>query len=195
MEMHRYFIIVLIALFLILIFKTIIGIKMRVGNVIGIIPVNKFIFIMGKISGFLVAAFMFFTAIFYDTFFRLPLNIFHSVPLFLAWISVALTIVSLIIVYISFNNLGNSNKFALPNNEQMELKTCGIYRFSRNPMYVGLALVCIASCVYFPHPINIALAFICIWIHHKVILSEERFLEKAFGEKYMEYKKKVRRYI
>jgi protein-S-isoprenylcysteine O-methyltransferase Ste14 len=72
----------------------------------------------------------------------------------------------------------------------------GIYRFTRNPMYLGmallylglaLALASVSALVLFP----VLLAV----IQTQVIAREERYLEAKFGEGYRSYKAAVRRWI
>ncbi len=72
----------------------------------------------------------------------------------------------------------------------------GPYTLSRNPMYVGWTLIYIgisfaANTVW---TLEI-LPFVLIYIHFVDISREERVLEEKFGEKYRQFKSRVRRYI
>jgi protein-S-isoprenylcysteine O-methyltransferase Ste14 len=76
------------------------------------------------------------------------------------------------------------------------LVVSGAYRFTRNPMYLGMSFLLIGWAL------NLAnlLAFIgpilfVIYITRFQILLEERVLSKIFGNEYTEYKNKVRRWI
>jgi protein-S-isoprenylcysteine O-methyltransferase Ste14 len=95
---------------------------------------------------------------------------------------------------LAFRDLGDSLRVGLPGEETL-LKTKGIYRFSRNPIYVGVDLIAIASVFFLPVILNIAFAIIGIAIHHAIILSEEEFLEGRFGEDWLNYKRTTRRYF
>jgi len=72
----------------------------------------------------------------------------------------------------------------------------GIYSYSRNPVYIAMALIffgvkLIFNSVWFtPFLVLVLLA-----MHYGVILREERYLENKFGEEYLSYKIKVRRWI
>ncbi len=72
----------------------------------------------------------------------------------------------------------------------------GIYSISRNPIYVAMLLIYLGltlifnSVWFFPFLILVLIA-----MQFGVILREERYLEKKFGAEYLEYKKKVRRWI
>lgn len=110
------------------------------------------------------------------------------------WIGIALYAAGLIIVIFGFFGLGSSVSVGLPE-EKTRLKTGGIYQFSRNPMYLGGFVMCLGSCVYSIHIINFILFAITFAIHHSIVLKEELFLEKRFDLNWVEYKKKVRRYL
>jgi protein-S-isoprenylcysteine O-methyltransferase Ste14 len=75
------------------------------------------------------------------------------------------------------------------------LSTRGIYRFSRNPIYLGVILINVASCIFFPNLFNVILAALATGIQHRIILSEEKFLEGRFGEAWRQYRKSTGRYF
>ena len=76
------------------------------------------------------------------------------------------------------------------------LVTDGPFAFSRNPMYVTLTVVsvAIALVVNTAWPI-IFLPATLVAIHYGVILREERYMERLFGEEYLRYKARVRRWL
>ena len=80
--------------------------------------------------------------------------------------------------------------------ETSVLLTEGMYRYSRNPMYLGLLLLIIAATIWFGtwFGIIISLLFILLMNIFQIIPEEEALLQ-IFGEEYLEYKKKVRRWI
>ena len=72
----------------------------------------------------------------------------------------------------------------------------GIYRFSRNPMYLSLAGLLVAWAVYLQSAVSFLGVFLFVYfITQWQIKPEEYWLEKKFGESYLAYKKKVRRWI
>jgi protein-S-isoprenylcysteine O-methyltransferase Ste14 len=76
------------------------------------------------------------------------------------------------------------------------LQTNGIYSISRNPMYLGLVLIYLGLTFQFGNWWTIfLLPILIIVITYRVILPEERYLTRAFGDEYADYKKKVRRWI
>lgn len=71
----------------------------------------------------------------------------------------------------------------------------GLYRFSRNPMYVAF-FVYLLGCVLLTASIILSLELFFFQLSaHWIILAEERWCIKNFGEKYIRYMKKVRRYL
>jgi protein-S-isoprenylcysteine O-methyltransferase Ste14 len=76
------------------------------------------------------------------------------------------------------------------------LQTNGVYGISRNPMYVGLAFVYLGITCFIGNWWNIILfPLLILIIQGFVIKSEEKYLERAFGDKYLEYKRRVRRWL
>lgn len=74
--------------------------------------------------------------------------------------------------------------------------TSGIYRVTRNPMYVGFLLWLIAWAVYLGNPVTLVgpLAFVA-YMNRFQIRPEERILAATFGASYESYLARVRRWI
>ncbi|HET6528526.1 MAG TPA: isoprenylcysteine carboxylmethyltransferase family protein [Balneolaceae bacterium] len=76
------------------------------------------------------------------------------------------------------------------------LVTGGIYRYSRNPMYLGFDIVLAAFGFYLSNFLSIALtALFILYMSKYQIQPEERVLESKFGDVFKEYKKQTRRWI
>jgi protein-S-isoprenylcysteine O-methyltransferase Ste14 len=76
------------------------------------------------------------------------------------------------------------------------LQTNGIYSISRNPMYVGLAIVYLGITCLIGNWWNIILfPLLLLIVQEYIIKSEEKYLNRAFGKEYLEYKNKVRRWL
>jgi dienelactone hydrolase/protein-S-isoprenylcysteine O-methyltransferase Ste14 len=76
------------------------------------------------------------------------------------------------------------------------ITTSGPYRFSRNPLYLGVTLMYLGLAL----PFNtwwsvLVLAPIALVMHRGVVRREERYLEGKFGEPYRQYRLRVRRYL
>lgn len=110
------------------------------------------------------------------------------------YIAFGCLITGAICIFLSSFYLGRSMRIGLPTNFTA-LKTKGIYRFSRNPLYVGLHLITLASVFYTFLWWVVLPGLFSFFVYHLIILGEEKFLESRFGTEYSEYKHKVRRYI
>ncbi|WP_420315894.1 methyltransferase family protein [Ekhidna sp.] len=76
------------------------------------------------------------------------------------------------------------------------LVTSGVYRYTRNPMYLGMALVILGGIVRIGNPIGILGVVFFIWyIDRFQILPEEESLTKIFGEEYRQFCEQVRRWV
>ena len=74
--------------------------------------------------------------------------------------------------------------------------TTGPYRWTRNPMYLGMALIYAGLAIGFDGPVALALLpLVLATIQTQVIAREERYLEAKFGDDYRRYKSKVRRWL
>ena len=74
--------------------------------------------------------------------------------------------------------------------------TRGVYRFSRNPMYLGLLLMLSGWAIYLTHPLAwLGLPLFMLVLTRLQILPEERILNKKFGVHYAAYAAKVRRWL
>jgi protein-S-isoprenylcysteine O-methyltransferase Ste14 len=76
------------------------------------------------------------------------------------------------------------------------LTTDGPFRFSRNPAYVALAMIYTGIAVLRNSLWAILLLpLVLLVIQREVIGREERYLERTFGEEYLDYKRRVRRWV
>ncbi|MEO7936967.1 MAG: isoprenylcysteine carboxylmethyltransferase family protein [Dokdonella sp.] len=72
----------------------------------------------------------------------------------------------------------------------------GPYAFTRNPMYLGMAILLLAFCVYLANPVSVvAVAIFVAYITRYQIIPEERLLLEKFGEPYAHYTRSVRRWL
>ena len=102
--------------------------------------------------------------------------------------------IGLFIVIISLVNLGSSTRLGLPE-ENTAFKEDGLYRFSRNPMYLGFNLLTLSSMLFCADILVAVAGIYSMAVYHLIILGEEAFLKQRFGEVYLEYMRRVRRYV
>lgn len=83
-----------------------------------------------------------------------------------------------------------------PFEEPEQLVTEGVYRYSRNPMYLALTLVLTGTFLLISSLSSFFIIPLFVWIiTNRFIINEEKKLERKFGENYLKYKQKVRRWI
>ena len=126
-----------------------------------------------QVSSILLFVYQFFLLIRTDTVWFFPGLIIYSVGILFCIVSIS--------------------NFAKPEENGINLK--GLYRVSRNPIYVAY-FIYFLGCVLLTYSLILLILLIIYQVSaHWIILSEERWCVKEFGEKYIEYMKKVRRYI
>ncbi|MEX0274126.1 MAG: isoprenylcysteine carboxylmethyltransferase family protein [Flavobacteriaceae bacterium] len=77
-----------------------------------------------------------------------------------------------------------------------KLVTGGLYRFSRNPMYLGMLLALLALGLQLGNAFNTIVAALFVsYMNRFQILPEERMLTSIFGDDYRRYCSKVRRWF
>jgi protein-S-isoprenylcysteine O-methyltransferase Ste14 len=83
-----------------------------------------------------------------------------------------------------------------PSRPSTALVLSGNYRFTRNPMYIGLTLAFAGSLTFIQVSWGLLFVPLVVWlITTWVIVPEEKYLENKFGEEYLQYKSSVRRWI
>ncbi|MDO9599144.1 MAG: isoprenylcysteine carboxylmethyltransferase family protein [Azoarcus sp.] len=76
------------------------------------------------------------------------------------------------------------------------LVTSGVFRYSRNPMYLGLVITLSGWAIHLPSQLPfLGPAAFALYIHHFQILPEERILLALFGAEYERYRTRVRRWF
>jgi len=114
----------------------------------------------------------------------------------LAYIGVVGVCLGIIMAAISAGMFRKAGTGIKPFDEATTLVTNGFYRYTRNPMYLGMFLM-LAGVALLMGTVGAALpvlGFILI-IRNNFVLGEERFLEANFGQQYLDYKSEVRRWL
>ena len=100
----------------------------------------------------------------------------------------------MLICIISFATRGKGT--LSPADPTKKLVVTGPYRFSRNPMYVGVMMILIGESIFFQSlSVAIYALFIFISFYIFVVNFEEPRLRAAFAEEYIHYVRHVRRWI
>jgi len=111
-------------------------------------------------------------------------------------LGVVIAVAALALVFWAVSTFGRIGTTANPAGGTTALVGEGPYRFSRNPMYLGLVLLTTGVALAFDAlwPL-LFLPFVVLVVRAHVVLPEERYLEAKFGGPYRDYKARVRRWI
>ena len=102
----------------------------------------------------------------------------------------------LILVVWPFRQFQQTGQDVKPWTPTPEIVVHGPYKFTRNPMYLAMILVCIGFAIILSDVWILILTPVCGWlIYHLAIRHEEAYLEEKFGDSYRAYKASVRRWI
>lgn len=146
----------------------------------------KFVEVTMKIAAVLV-----FVAQLVSIFFETS-HVFISIRVMGAVVSAMGTIIFIVAVL----TMRDSWRAGVSKTDKTELITNGIYQISRNPAFFGFDLLYIGILLMFFNWILCVLTvFAVIMYHLQIVYVEEAFLSDIFGNEYLQYKKKVCRYI
>ncbi|HEY7639272.1 MAG TPA: isoprenylcysteine carboxylmethyltransferase family protein [Steroidobacteraceae bacterium] len=112
------------------------------------------------------------------------------------WLGLVPLLVGIVITATAARAFSRAGTPIRPFERSTKLVTGGLYRYTRNPMYVGLTLILIGTWLLLGTASALLPIAIFIWIIQEgFIRGEERFLDEIFGEEYRGYKSRVRRWI
>ena len=113
-------------------------------------------------------------------------------PISVRWgIGLSLIILGNVVVSIGVRKIG----FGATSGEVAELKTDGLYRYSRNPQYVADMTILVGWAVLSASGWAILVAVFGVIVLAAAPFAEEPWLEDTYGKDYLAYKKRVRRYV
>ncbi|MEA2735007.1 MAG: hypothetical protein QOE14_1458 [Humisphaera sp.] len=112
------------------------------------------------------------------------------------WIGVPLIVGGVVVTISGVRLFLRHRTGIIPFSPSTSLVTSGPYRFTRNPMYVGmvLALAGVAVTLGTLAP-WVVIPIFAWWIRRRFIAHEETMMAETFGEEYVQYKRRVRRWM
>lgn len=99
------------------------------------------------------------------------------------------------IFLIAVVTMKSSWRAGIPDADRTELVSGGIYRWSRNPAFLGFDFMYLGVCLLFCNPATIAFSLFAAVMLHLQILQEEKYLTATFGAAYSAYQQQVFRYL
>ena len=108
----------------------------------------------------------------------------------------AVIVVAMYLLYLlALHSMKASWRIGIDRESGGDLVTGGVYRYSRNPIYVMMVMITFGVFLMSGSLLFLLAMFATTVYVHIQIRSEERFLSNKYGEEYEVYKKKVGRYF
>ncbi len=112
-----------------------------------------------------------------------------------AWLGVAFCLAGIVMLTWSLISFGRSFRVGIDTEQPDRLITTGIFRLSRNPIYVAFGFVLVGQFLIFPNWILLVYPLAAAWLVHRQVLLEEQYLKSHYGQEYADYCRQVRRYL
>ncbi len=111
------------------------------------------------------------------------------------WVGMALLHISLLIVLVAQAQMAKSWRVGFDETKKTELVQAGLFRFSRNPVFVGMLMTMLGLFFVLPNALTLLSAGLTWVVLQIQVRMEEAYLTKVQGAAYTEYSKRVRRWI
>lgn len=118
-----------------------------------------------------------------------------ALPGWLRALGLALAAFGTLVFLAAMHTMQDSWRAGIPEKETTALVTEGIFKISRNPAFLEFDSVYIGLCLCFFQGGLLAVSLLGALLLDLQIREEEQFLQQAFGEEYLSYRKKVGRYF
>jgi protein-S-isoprenylcysteine O-methyltransferase Ste14 len=115
--------------------------------------------------------------------------------LIIKYVGFALVTSGFVLGILALITMKNSWRVGIKYGQKTDLVTTGIYRFSRNPYFFSYDILILGYILIFPSIILIILYLALVFVFHNMILEEEKYLQSVHGDSYLDYKRKVNRYL
>ncbi len=110
-------------------------------------------------------------------------------------LAILIGIIGFAMVFMAQWQMGNSWRISIDKDDQIDFVTKGLFKYSRNPIYVGLVFCFLSYFLIIPSILTLCLfIFMTVGIYKKV-MDEESHLLSTYGAKYTSYTSSVRRWL
>ena len=107
-----------------------------------------------------------------------------------------LVVLGVLTLILAYGTMARARTPIDPRQHTTTIVSTGIYRLSRNPIYINMAILQAALGLLVNNMWTLLMIIpVLIVIHYLVVLREEVYLEAKFGDAYLDYKSRVRRWI
>jgi protein-S-isoprenylcysteine O-methyltransferase Ste14 len=110
-------------------------------------------------------------------------------------VGVSLCLAGLLLLLLSLVSFGKSFRVGIDTDAPDKLVTTGIFAFSINPIYVAFWLVLLGQFFLFSNWILLVYLVAALWLFQRQVSREEQYLRLHYGQQYVDYCHRVRRYL
>ena len=110
-------------------------------------------------------------------------------------IGILIVLCGVVFFLLAITTMRDNWRAGIDKTQKIKIVSEGIYRYSRNPAFVGFDLIYIGTVLTFPSILMSIFAVLTVVILHLQILEEEKYLSSEFGQDYLEYKNQTVRYF
>lgn len=114
---------------------------------------------------------------------------------FTRYAGMTLMLVSLIWIIVAQTQMGSSWRIGIDEENITELKSTGLFKLSRNPIFTGMIASQLGFFLYHSTMLNLTILIIVYLLISIQIRLEEEFLSKTHGQSYIEFKARAPRWI
>jgi protein-S-isoprenylcysteine O-methyltransferase Ste14 len=114
---------------------------------------------------------------------------------FINYIGITIIAVGVVTFIIAVISMKTSWRVGIDKRSKTILITQGIYKYTRNPAFVGFDLMFLGLFFAYPNLLTLAALAINVLSINNLILQEEKHLQSVFSDEYIEYKNKTPRYL
>lgn len=113
----------------------------------------------------------------------------------LVLIGVVLLLIALLWVLIAQAQMGDSWRIGIDSEVKTALVQQGIFRLSRNPIFLGMQVMLLGLLLVLPNAVTLAIAVLGVALIQIQVRLEEEHLLRLHGENYRAYQRRVRRWL
>jgi protein-S-isoprenylcysteine O-methyltransferase Ste14 len=111
------------------------------------------------------------------------------------FIGVAILIGSLLWTIMAQVRMGESWRMGIASEHKTKLVQTGVFRISRNPIYIGVIMTLLGLFLVIPNAITLLILILGVVVINIQVRLEEEYLKTAHGAEYVSYTERVRRWI
>ena len=126
-------------------------------------------------------------------------ELFIPIPLlsndYLIFTGIFFLFLNLIISFLALIQMRDSWRVGIKEDDKTDLVIAGIFKITRNPYFLSYIIFFLAYILLVANVLIIIFSLLSFISIHKMIMKEEKYLEELHGNKYLDYKKNVPRYL